>query len=209
MQTVAALMAVAVPLSLGAASPGPSFLMVARTAAAHGRGHALRAALGMGFGGLLFALAALVGLNAVFRAVPVLYIAFKVMGGAYLCFLGLGIWRGASRTMEDCAADGAVERSRSSFLLGLTTQISNPKTAVVYAGVFAAFMPAAPTMQFDMALVATVFLIEACWYALVATTLSALGPRTVYLRLKKRIDRCAGGILCALGLELAGSVFQR
>lgn len=206
---IAALLGIAVPLSLGAASPGPSFLMVARTAAAHGRGHALRAALGMGLGGLLFALAALVGLNAVFRAVPALYIAFKVLGGAYLCFLGLRIWRGASRPLEDGVADGAVERSRSSFLLGLTTQISNPKTAVVYAGVFAAFMPAAPSMQFDMALVATVFLIEVCWYALVATTLSAQGPRTVYLRLKERIDRCAGGILCALGLELAVSAFER
>ena len=133
-EMIAALLGIAVPLSLGAASPGPSFLMVARTAAAHGRGHALRAALGMGLGGLLFALAALVGLNAVFRAVPALYIAFKVLGGAYLCFLGLRIWRGASRPLEDGAAYGAVERSRSSFLLGLTTQISNPKNRCCLCG---------------------------------------------------------------------------
>lgn len=209
MQTVAALVAVAVPLCLGAASPGPSFLMVARTAAARGRAHALRAAMGMGVGGLVFALAALIGLNAVFKAVPTLYLASKALGGAYLCYLGLRLWRSASRPLGWGPADMLSERSRSAFLLGFATQISNPKTAVVYASVFAAFMPAAPTLLFDMALVTMVFFIETGWYALVATTLAAQAPRTVYLRLKTWIDRCAGGILCALGLGLVRSAIQR
>jgi len=54
-------------LALGAISPGPSFVMVARTAVASSRVNALFAALGMGCGGIIFATAALLGLQALLR----------------------------------------------------------------------------------------------------------------------------------------------
>jgi len=43
----------------------------------------------------LFAIAALLGLHAVLLAVPVLPLALKVVGGLYLAYLGLRIWRAA------------------------------------------------------------------------------------------------------------------
>jgi threonine/homoserine/homoserine lactone efflux protein len=43
----------------------------------------------------LFAIAALLGLHAVLLAVPVLPLPLKVVGGLYLAYLGLRIWRAA------------------------------------------------------------------------------------------------------------------
>lgn len=210
MTETASLLGIAAALLVGAASPGPSFVMVARTAAASGRADGLSAALGMGIGALLFAIASLLGLNAIFLAVPGLYIALKAVGGVYLAYLGLRIWRGAKRPLDVSA--GATEEPgtarRNCFLLGLATQVSNPKTAIVYASVFAAFLPPAPSIQYNLAIVALVFVIEAGWYAVVATALSSESPRAAYLRYKNWIDRSAGGIMGILGLKLAASASQ-
>ena len=91
------------------------------------------------------------------------------------------------------------------FALGLSTQVSNPKAAIVYSSVFAAFLPASPTMEFNLSVAAMVFGIEAGWYIFVALALSANGPRSVYLRYKSWIDRVAGGVMVALGLKLVSA----
>jgi len=97
MSEFTSLIGIGATLCVGAASPGPSFVMVARTAASAGRSNGLNAALGMGLGALLFAAASLLGLNALFLAVPALYIGLKVVGGLYLAYLGVRIWRGAAQ----------------------------------------------------------------------------------------------------------------
>ena len=210
MVEVTSLLSIAAALCIGAVSPGPSFLMVAKTAASAGRSHGLSAALGMGLGTLLFAIISLLGLNAVFLAVPALYLALKLIGGLYLVYLGCRIWQGAKQSLDvsiDATSENVVG-DRSYLLLGFATQVSNPKTAIVYAGVFAAFLPATPSIQYNLAVVSLAFIIDAGWYAIVATVLSSRGPRGTYLFYKKWVDRSAGGILGALGLKLAVSAGQ-
>lgn len=208
------LVGIAATLALGAISPGPSFLMVARTAAARSRREGLAAALGMGVGGVLFAVAALLGLNIVLVAVPWFYFVLKVAGGAWLLYLGLRVWRGSEQPLEvpvghggDATGHSIVtpdpeERATSAFALGFVTQVSNPKTAVVYASVFAALLPSEVPPAFFLLLPPLVFAVEAGWYALVAVALSSDGPRATYLRGKRWLDRAAGGALAALGIRM-------
>jgi threonine/homoserine/homoserine lactone efflux protein len=203
MQESQALMAIALAMVIGAMSPGPSFIMVARTSVSSSRGDGLSASLGMGVGGAIFALAALLGLQGILTAVPSLYLVLKILGGAYLAYIGHQIWRGADQPVNIGEID---EKSRAniakSFFLGLSTQISNPKTAIVYASVFAAFLPEAHTIWFSVWVVVAVFIIEFAWYAIVALALSSEKPRGAYLRYKKWVDRAAGGVMAALGLKL-------
>lgn len=91
---------------------------------------------------------------------------------------------------------------RNSFWLGLSTQISKPKTAVVYASVFAAFLPAHVAWPLALALLVAVFVLEAGWYAVVAALFSAAAPRRAYLRGKGFIDRLAGAVMIGLGVRL-------
>src|SRR5438128_1756990 len=127
MEAIVPLLSIAAALILGAMSPGPSFVMVARTAVAASRADALAAALGMGVGGVLFAAAALLGLHAVLSAVPWLYAGLKILGGAYLIFLGCMIWRDARTPLRiaDAAAGERAGTLTRSFALGLVTQVSN------------------------------------------------------------------------------------
>ena len=207
MQEMTALLGIATTLAIGAASPGPSFVMVARTAVSSSRTDGLCAAIGMGFGGLAFATAALLGLHGLLHAVPSLYWGLKVAGGLYLAYLGLHIWLGARKPLLSSAIDAASHGTTTvrSFVLGLTTQVSNPKTAIVYASVFAAFLPASSSLAFDLGVAGLVFAIEAGWYSLVALALSSHRPRNAYLRYKAWIDRTAGGVMIALGLKLVSS----
>lgn len=199
------LLAIVGALGVGVVSPGPSFLMVARTAAASSRRDGLLAALGMGLGGLCFGAIALAGLQAVLLAVPSLYAGLKVLGGAYLCYLGLRIFQAAKEPLAVAPARAESAPRWRSLVLGWTTQLSNPKTAIVYASVFAAFLPAHVTARAGALLLLAVFAMEAGWYAIVALALSAGGPRRVYLRAKTWLDRLAGGVMTALGLRLVAA----
>lgn len=91
------------------------------------------------------------------------------------------------------------------FVLALGTQISNPKAAVVYASVFAAFLPRTFPVLLGVGTVVIIFIIETGWYALVAAVLSADGPRAAYLRYKAWVDRSAGGVMGILGIRLITS----
>ncbi|HZV92056.1 MAG TPA: LysE family translocator [Caldimonas sp.] len=206
-----ALAGIVAALSVGVVSPGPSFVVVARTAMVASRSDGLGVALGMGVGGLLFAVAALLGLRTLLLALPTVYLALKLAGGVYLAWLGWRIWTSAKQTLVIPAGMFQVTSRaawRKSFMLGLGTHLGNPKTAVVYASVFAAFLPATQTAAFDIALVACVVAIECGWYAAVALLLAAERPRRAYLRYKRHLDRVAGGVMMALGLRLAWSAFR-
>lgn len=203
MDAALAFLSILAALAVGAASPGPSFVVVARTAIAVSRRNGVAAALGMGFGGVVFAALALLGLHAALAQVGWLYLALKLAGGAYLLYLAYRLWQGAAQpivvTESGERAAGGVGRS---LLFGLATQLSNPKTAIVYGSIFAALLPEHPPLWVVLALPPLVFLIEAGWYAVVAVAFSADRPRAAYLRSKTWIDRLAGAVMGALGARL-------
>lgn len=203
------LLGIVAALTAGVISPGPSFVVVAHTAVSASRTDGLYAAVGMGLGGVCFAGLALAGLQAVLLALPSLYIALKVIGGVYLCYLGYRIVRGAQEPLRAAQAPDQRTSHWRSFMRGWISQMSNPKTAIVYASVFAAFLPKEFSAIFAAALLVTVFGIEAGWYSIVALVLSTGRARPVYLRWKAWIDRAAGTVMLLLGLRLLSSAWVR
>jgi threonine/homoserine/homoserine lactone efflux protein len=203
MTAPAAILAILASLWLGAMIPGPSFVLVARNAIGLSRRDGLATALGMGAGGIFFGSIALAGLYTLLQAVEWLYIGLKIAGGAYLIFVAAKIWAGADRpiAMQD-ATSAASGSPRKSFWVGLTTQLSNPKTAIWYGSIFAALLPQHPPLWCYFVLPPLVFSVEFGWYTIVALCFSSQRPREVYLRAKKWVDRIAAGAITALGLRL-------
>lgn len=205
MTTLAILSGILGALLIGAMSPGPSFVLISRTALVHSRKAGLAAALGMGVGGIVYAILALVGLIALLQQVEILYVTLKICGGLYLLYLAYRIWRGASESVDlaasarDSKLSGSVLRA---FLLGLATHVANPKTAVVYASIFAVLLPADPSWVLLAILPLGIFCVEMGWYGVVALVFSASGPQRVYLRSKSWIDRIAGAVMGTLGAKL-------
>lgn len=79
----------------------------------------------------------------------------------------------------------------------------SPKTAIVYASVFAAFIPEKSTLNFNAIVLSLIFLIEMSWHTIVAITLSTERLQAAYLKYKKWIDRSAESVIGILSLDLA------
>ena len=193
---------IAVALMLGAMSPGPTSIYVAKNSIAISRKHGLFTALGTGLGAAIFGLLAVLGLQAFLLAVPSAYLALKICGGLYLLWLAFKIIKHAKDPIE---ADSSITKQmslRRAFTTGLITQLSNPKIAIVLASIFTALLPKEIPNYFYFALPILCFFIDAGWCSLVAIALSAEKPRPVYLKFKALFDRAAGAVMTVLGLKL-------
>jgi threonine/homoserine/homoserine lactone efflux protein len=203
MQAWLPIFSIAAAISIGAMSPGPSFVMVLRLSVAMSRRAGLAAALGMGVGGVIFGALALFGLQALVAKVGWLYLVLRIAGGIYLVYLASRIWRGAATPMQiDALRREGQGSTGKAFWQGLATQLSNPKTAVVYGSIFAALLPPHPASWIFAVLLPILFAIEAGWYTIVALTFSSARPRAFYLRAKGFIDRMAGAVIGLLGMKL-------
>ncbi len=196
-------------LLIGAISPGPSFVLVARTSIAVSRTDGLYMAIGMGIGGAIFSVLVLAGLQAILASVPWLYMALKLFGGLYLVYLAVRIWLGAKQPVVISSDEKSLPgTAMKSFLMALLTQISNPKAVVIYGSIFAALLPPDMPLFAILALPFLVFLVEAGWYTIVAITLSSKSSTVVYLSSKAAIDRVASTVMGALGLKLVSETLR-
>ncbi|RKG35225.1 LysE family translocator [Acinetobacter rongchengensis] len=202
MESLIVLGSIALALMLGAISPGPTFIYVAKNSIAISRQHGLFTALGTGTGAALFGLLAVMGLQAILLAVPSAYLVLKICGGLYLLWLAYKIIKHAKEPMQQMDGTTQVMSFAHAYRLGLITQLSNPKIAIILASVFTALLPKEIPTYYYFVLPVLCFFIDAGWYSLVAVALSAEGPRKVYLKSKKVFDRIAGGVMTVLGLKL-------
>ncbi|MCK6264492.1 LysE family translocator [Vibrio sp. ZSDE26] len=190
-------------LTLGAMSPGPSFIFVVRCAVSLSRWHGISTAIGMGTGALILSIAALLGLQTIFSVMPISFILFKVCGGCYLIFLAFGIVKSASIQLQTIDTKGSNNASLfRSYFLGLGTQLSNAKTMIVFARVFTTLLPQNIPTSFYIAIPICTFLSNTGWYLAVALILSVKGPRCTYLRFKKLFDYLSASVIGVLGAKL-------
>ena len=208
MQNYSFLIAIAGVLIVGAMSPGPSFMVVAQNTLSKSRLHGIATAMGTGLGVTLFALLASVGVTALLHNSPQLFLFIKVLGGLYLWYLAYRIWSAATQTLDELTSEQSNNSYWNAFISGLLTQCSNPKTIIVIAGIFAAFMPSQPP-PFTTALIAMlVFIIDMGWYTIVAITLASARSKAVYLKSKSTFDRIAALFLALVGLQLVSGAIQ-
>lgn len=188
---------------MAAVSPGPSVLMAARIGVTEGFRAGAAVAVGIGIGGVIWAMAALFGLALLFEYAPVLLTAFKICGGLFLLSMAYKLWKAADDTLETVSKDTPPRSLTSAFTLGLITQISNPKPAILFAAIFVGTVPANAGWLTYAAILLMVFVNETVWNTFVSRIFSMQKTRTTYLGLKGWIDRIFGGLLAVLGLKIA------
>lgn len=203
--TLTAFLAVAFLHLMVAISPGPAVLMSARTGVIEGLRTGFFLACGIGIGGVVWALAALFGLNLVFQAAPALLYALKIVGGLYLIYMAWGMWKSADQPLDMTETTRPPRTAWSAFRLGLITQLSNPKPAVLFSAIFVGTVPPHTPAWVYAALLLVVFLNETIWNTVVARIFSFHRSKAAYISLKSIIDRCFGGMLAILGLKIAAT----
>ncbi len=203
--TPAAFLAVAFLHLMAAISPGPAVLMAARTGVTEGMRTGFFLAAGIGAGAVVWATAALFGLNLVFEAAPALLYVLKLAGGLYLLWMAWVMWRHAAEPLDLSASARPPRSAGSAFRLGLFTQLSNPKPAILFSAIFVGTVPQGTAPWVYAALLSVVFLNETVWNTLVARVFSFERTRAGYISLKSLIDRVFGGMLALLGLKIAAT----
>jgi len=186
---------------LAVMSPGPSFLITARTAVAHSRADGIKIALGLGAGTILWSAAALFGLNFLFRQFPWLFVGMKVAGALFLLWVALKILQHADDAVE-INERANNENGHNPLLRGFLTQVSNPKVVVFFGSIFVAILPNEVSGWMITALIAMVAMNEIVWYSLVSLFFGSSPVRRFYLMAKHWIDRATAAFLGLLGLRL-------
>jgi RhtB (resistance to homoserine/threonine) family protein len=186
---------------LAVMSPGPSFLVTARTAVARSRADGIKVALGLGAGSIIWAAAALLGLSVLFQQFHWLYIGMKVAGALFLLWIAFQIFRHAADPIE-MDEETRHESGHNPLLRGFLIQLSNPKVVVFFGSIFVAMLPREAPGWMTMALIVIVTVNEIVWYSLVSLFFGSASVRRLYLVAKRWIDRTTGAFLGLLGLRL-------
>lgn len=202
--TLAAFLALASVQLMAAISPGPAVLMTARTGVTQGLRMGVWMAAGIGFGAVFWAVAALFGLALLFKVAPAALVALKIIGGAYLIWIAIQMWRHAKEPLSTDSTDQTLPQSGPAALWkGITTQLANPKPVVFFGAVFAGMVPPDTPIWIKGALLCVVFSTDFTWNVIVARLFSFDRTRAAYLNLKTLIDRSFGAVLALLGLKVA------
>jgi RhtB (resistance to homoserine/threonine) family protein len=183
-------------------TPGADMAMVARSVLSGGRRDAFATTLGISAGCLVWAVASALGIAAVLAASQTAYDALRLVGAAYLVWLGLqslhAAWRGAEPEARP------TERRSSPFRQGLLTNLFNPKIAVFYSTFLPQFIgPGDPALLISMLLAGVHIALGVLWLSLYAWLLDRAVTAFKRARVRRALDALTGTVLVGLGLRLA------
>jgi threonine efflux protein len=204
MDNIGILLGIAVVQLLGAASPGPTFMIVSSASITGSRRVGLLAVCGVLLATLTWALLAAIGLGAVITRFPVIYTALQVAGALYLAWLGVKMLVTALRQRETSTNHQVLSMSsRQAVRSGFLTNILNPKSIAYYSSIFVVMLPSDASSWLFVAAVGTALLVSAIWWISVALFFASNPIRQAYQRARRWIDAVMGAVLIGLGIRLA------
>lgn len=185
------------------AIPGPTVLLVTSYALGHGRRPAAAIVAGVGLGDLTAMTASMLGLGAVLAASAVIFTWFRWIGGAYLIYLGIKLWRApvhAEPTEE--APTASLWRM---FAHAYAVTALNPKSIVFFVAFVPQFIVSARPFWPQAAVLEGTFVI----LAVVNATLYALLAAAARQRLRRAdtrraVNRVGGSLLIGAGCLAVG-----
>jgi threonine/homoserine/homoserine lactone efflux protein len=188
-------------------TPGPDTLYILGRSAAQGARAGAVAALGIGTGALVHICAAALGLSAILAASAAAFTAVKIIGAAYLVYVGVAMLR-SKRTSPSVpsAAGSRTIPLRGIFIQGFLTNVLNPKVALFFLAFLPQFVMAdAPSKPEAFIFLGAIFDFNGTlWNLFVAWSAARISTRlAVGDGLKQWFSRCLGGVLIAVGIRLA------
>jgi RhtB (resistance to homoserine/threonine) family protein len=192
--------------------PGPDTAMVTKNALVGGRRAGIYAAFGVTIGLTVWTLAAALGIAALLQASAVAFLVLKLVGAAYLIWIGIQMLRArdltavASSLGHGVAPHDAVRRGSDVRALrqGLLCDLGNPKVAIFFTSFLPQFVHGHGHAFPVLLMLGLVFtLMTLAWLVAYGT---ALGHASAVMRrpsVRKTLDRFTGFVLIAFGVRLA------
>ena len=192
-----------------AVTPGPGIFYVAARTLAGGRAEGVASSLGTGLGGMVHVLAGSLGVSAIVLASAELFTALKLIGAAYLVWIGFRTFRSARRDASAGLTGGAAAPPvgpRRAFREGVLVEALNPKTAAFFLAFVPQFVdPAGGQVALQFVVLGFVS-VALNTLADVVVAFAASGIRdgaAARPTLIRRLREASGGAMIALGIGLA------
>lgn len=193
---------------VGLISPGPDLVLVTALSLNKGLRAAVLAALGIATGVGLWVFAAAAGLSTVIAEAPALWDGIRYVGGGVLIYMGSksisACIRNTSEGEQQNSEAPASVKGVAPFLLGLMTNLANPKAAVVLVGLTAVLGQSHPGDVW--LLVLGMPILTATWFTLVASVLSHQNIREKLVDHRRGLEGLTGIALAVVGIILIQSV---
>jgi homoserine/homoserine lactone efflux protein len=187
----------AVGLSL---SPGPNGLLALTHGALHGRHKALFTVLGGCVGFVTVIALSMFGIGALLKTSLVWLTVLKWVGGGYLVWLGIQVWRSpAISLVEHRSAEPRA--GWSLFRQGALSAMTNPKAILFFAAFLPQFIDPSRSLVVQFVVMASTFAaIEFATEMAIASVAHRISPWLK--RVGRRFNQACGGVFMAIGALL-------
>lgn len=204
MSVMDALLAFSFAAVLLTLTPGLDTALVLRTATVEGRNQAVRAALGISVGCLIWGAAVAFGLGALVAVSELAYDILKYCGAAYLTWLGLNM---LLRPRKQFAVTDTSEKPASNwFLKGVLGNALNPKVGIFYVSFLPQFIPQGHSpIIWTFALVGIHMVIGITWSMMLIGATRPLASLLQKEKVIRWLDRTTGMIFLLFAARLAFS----
>ena len=194
--------------TLLALTPGPDTALVTRNALIGGRRAGAFTILGIGAGLLVWTIAASAGIAAVLRASEPLFLAVKVVGAAYLVFLGAqALWqaiRGTGPHVQISAGGTHRIPPRQAFRQGALCNLGNPKIAIFFTSFLPQFAAGdSPSFAALMILALAFSTIGLAWLSIYNLAVARAGEFLRRPFVRRVVEGITGTVLVGFGIRLA------
>ena len=180
-------------------TPGPNGLLALTHGAHYAANKTIYTILGGSFGFSAVIGLSMFGIGALLAANVGLLVVLKWVGGAYLIFLGIQVWR--SPSMGESRSDVKVSSGRKLFQAGFLSAISNPKGILFFVAFLPQFIDPAGSLFIQFVIMAATFVvIEFVYELLVASLADRIQPWLK--RVGKNFNRVFGSVFIAIGALL-------
>ena len=198
-------------------TPGPDTAVTSRSALFGGTRGGVFTALGVSTGQAVWALATSAGIVALLVASEPVFFSVKMLGAAYLVYLGImslvsafraGGWNGMAAPGEAQPPRRARLGAGAAFHQGLISDLSNPKMAAFFTSLLPQFVPAGVSGSvasfWAFAWLGLVFCaMTFVWLAAYSWAVARAGDFLRRPRIRRTLEAVTGTVLIALGLRLA------
>lgn len=181
-------------------TPGPNSLLALTHGGLYGARHALATILGGVLGFSLLIALAMFGLSALLKAAPGALLALKWLGGAYLIWLGVQLWR-APALLPGLAPQDALPAASGLFRQGLLAALANPKVILFYGAFLPQFLDPQRGLALQFVVMAATFAVVEFLVELLLALL-ALRIRPWLQRGGRAFNRCCGLLFILIGVAL-------
>jgi threonine efflux protein len=183
--------------------PGPNLFATVSSSTCHSRMAGIATSMGIAFGTTIWCILSLLGLTVILHSGSFVYEILKLLGGAYLIYLGLKTILTQKKIISD--KPQPINHSTTitkTFIKGVMIDLSNPKAAIYFTSLFAVGIPIGASLWYKFAVIVSIVTIAGAWYSFVSCFVTKKATPFINRKIKKLTAYLSGIFLIIMGTVL-------